>query len=304
MAGTCSPVTPHVIGSTVVELSRTGSRTGAPLSVRISSRSYAVPTTATATAAYDGRHRMEGPSCIFVGPVETASQETLEALYRQARDSYYSGEPLIVDDMFDRVELKLRWYGSKYVVKYPRCSLRRQSTYADAEEDPSQVFALASVWLLILGFGSSACLVPIVYTVAQAYKDAFNSGISYANQASALEFLATLNGMLFMLFGSMIGYPIASASVGALQGLWKNDLVALKGVCPNCGEEDYIYLQVFAFVRSDRSNHSPHRVECHVCESSLEFRTKVEQSISRPGRQWVYGRIYLIGPRGRRQRWV
>lgn len=80
------------------------------------------------------------------------------------------------------------------------------------QEDPSQVFALASVWLLILGFGSSACLVPIVYTVTQAYQDAFNSGISYANQASALEFLATLNGMLFMLFGSMVGYPIASAS--------------------------------------------------------------------------------------------
>ncbi|KAK9734807.1 hypothetical protein RND81_04G164600 [Saponaria officinalis] len=75
----------------------------------------------------------EGPSCIFVGPIETASQETLEALYRQARDAYYSGKPLIMDDMFDRVELKLRWYGSKYVVKYPRCSLRRQSTYADAQ---------------------------------------------------------------------------------------------------------------------------------------------------------------------------
>ncbi|MCI16557.1 PGR5-like protein 1B chloroplastic-like, partial [Trifolium medium] len=51
-----------------------------------------------------------------------------------ARDAYYRGEPLIVDDMFDRVELKLKWYGSKSVVKYPRCSIRRQSTYADAEE--------------------------------------------------------------------------------------------------------------------------------------------------------------------------
>ncbi|KAL7115522.1 hypothetical protein ACP275_04G187800 [Erythranthe tilingii] len=279
MATTCS----RVIGSTVIELSRTGSRTGSPHSVRISSRSYA----AAAAAVPDGRHQLEGPSCIFVGPVETASKETLEALYRQAREAYYSGEPLIVDDMFDRVELKLRRYGSKYVVKYPRCSLRRQSTYADAEADPSQVFALASVWLLILGFGSSACLVPIAYTVAQAYQD-----------ASALEFLATLNGMLFMLLGSLIGYPIASASVGALRGLWKNDLVALKGVCPNCGEE------VFAFVRSDRSTNSSHRVNCHVCESSLEFQTKVEESESRPGKQWVYGRVYLLRSRGRRQRWL
>ncbi|XP_042068504.1 PGR5-like protein 1B, chloroplastic isoform X2 [Salvia splendens] len=285
MAGTCSPVIPHVIGSTVVELSRTGPRTRAPLSVRISSRSYAVPTTAP----------YEGPSCIFVGPVETASQETLEALYCQARDAYYSGQPLIVDDMFDKVELKLRWYGSKCVVKYPRCSLRRQSTYADAQEDPSQVFALASVWLLIFGFGSSACLLPIVYGIARAYNDAFSSGYSNINQGPSLALLATFNGVLFMLFGSVVGYPIVSASVGALKGLWKNDLVALKGVCPNCGEE------VFAFVRSDSSNDSPHRAECHVCESSLEFRTKVEQSVSRPGRQWVHGRIYLV--RGKRQRW-
>jgi hypothetical protein len=79
----------------------------------------------------------------------------------QARDSYYSGQPLIVDDMFDKVEvnstslypslhtpatvqfpnelcflpcqLKLRVYGSPSVVKYPRCSLKRQSAYADAE---------------------------------------------------------------------------------------------------------------------------------------------------------------------------
>ncbi|MFS8001693.1 putative oxidoreductase [Helianthus anomalus] len=74
---------------------------------------------------------VEGP-CIFVGPIERASQETLEAFYRQAQDSYYSGKPLIVDDMFDRVDLQLRWYGSTYVVRYPHCSLRQQSTYVDA----------------------------------------------------------------------------------------------------------------------------------------------------------------------------
>lgn len=35
-------------------------------------------------------------------------------------------------------------------------------------------------------------------------------------------------------------------------------------------------LQVFAFVKSDQSNDSPHRADCHVCESLLEFRTKAE----------------------------
>ncbi|KAJ7980842.1 PGR5-like protein 1B chloroplastic [Quillaja saponaria] len=225
MAGTSTSFTPHLIRSTSVELSK-ANRTGDPFSVRISTRSNGISPIST----FD--ERAEGPYCIYVGPVETASKETLEALYFQARDAYYSGKPLIVDDMFDRVELKLRRYGSKSVVKYPRCSLRRQSTYADAEEDLSQVFALASIWILFLAFGSSACLVPILYTVGIVYQNAFNPGSSYGIQASATEFLSMLNFILFMTLGCVIGYPVASASVQVLQGLWRNDLVALKGPLP------------------------------------------------------------------------
>lgn len=140
--------------------------------------------------------------------------------------------------------------------------------------------------------------MPIIYTIGLAYQDASNSGLSYVEQRPALEFLATINGILFMVFGSLVGVPIASASVKVLKGLWRNDLVALKGACPNCGEE------VFAFVKSDQSNDSPHRADCHVCESLLEFRTKAEKTISPLGRRWVYGRIYLVSRRNRRQRWM
>ncbi|KAL5580984.1 hypothetical protein UlMin_013426 [Ulmus minor] len=287
-SGSCPSFVSNLIGTAISDISRT-SRPGAPFPVRISANGHNFPTR-------DDLSR--GPSCIYVGPIETASKETLEALYHQARDSYYSGNPLIVDDMFDRVELKLRWYGSKCVVKYPRCSLRRQSTYSDAEEDLSQVFALASIWILFLAIGSSACIAPIFYTIGLAYEEAFHSGISYV-KIPALEFLATVNGVLFMVFGSLIGFPIASASVKVLQGLWRNDLVALKGACPNCGEE------VFAFVKTDKPSESPHRANCHVCECLLEFCTKAEKSTSRLGRRWVYGRIYLVSGRGRnRQRWL
>ncbi|KAJ7012619.1 hypothetical protein NC653_002617 [Populus alba x Populus x berolinensis] len=131
MAGTCTFISRHVIElSSNNRASRTwGGGGGASFCwARISAmNSNGVSSTREVALS------PEGPSCIFVGPIETASQETLEALYCQARDAYYSGKPLIVDDMFDRVELKLRWYGSKSVVKYPRCSLRRQSTYSDAE---------------------------------------------------------------------------------------------------------------------------------------------------------------------------
>lgn len=239
--------------------------------------------------------RPHGPSCIYVGPLQTATQETLEALYSQARDAYYKGEPLIVDDMFDRVELKLKWYGSKSVVKYPRCSIRRQSTYADAEEDLSMVFTLASAWTLFFAFGSSAMVGPMFCSINLAYQNAFNLGLSYGSQASQLSPLFMVNTIIFMALGFVIGYPVASASVKTLQGLWRNDLAALKGSCPNCGEE------VFAFVRTDKANNSPHRAKCHVCECLLEFRTEVEQSTSRFGRQWVYGRIYLVR-KSRRQR--
>ncbi|WRX32882.1 hypothetical protein QQP08_025369 [Theobroma cacao] len=316
MAGTCHSIRPHVIGSTVMLPSSTSTRTKPPFSVRVSgfsAKSQGLPTA-----------KDEGPSCIFVGPIETASQETLEALYRQARDAYYSGEPLIVDDMFDRVELKLRWYGSKSVVKYPRCSIRRHSTYADAEiccqilffdplygyvvlevggrrsgqEDISQVLALASIWILILAVGSTFCLVPLIYTISLAYQDPFSSDFSYGSQASNFEYLATVNGILFVAIGSVIGYSVASAAVRVLQRLWRKDLVALKGACPNCGEE------VFAFLKSDKFSDPPHRADCHVCECTLEFRAKAEQSVSRVGRRWVYGRVYLVSRRGRSRRWM
>ncbi|CAN1282807.1 PGR5-like protein 1B, chloroplastic, partial [Linum perenne] len=287
MAGACfSTARRHAFRpSAVIELSsRAGSRTLASLPVRISAGGDA----AMATCC-----KAEGPSCIYVGPIETASKETLEALYSQARDSYYSGSPLIVDDMFDRVELKLRWYGSKSVVKYPRCSLRRQSTYSDAEEDISQAFALASIWMLFLTVGSCIAAGPLIYAIGIAYQEAFGPQISHGGQQTVIKFLSSANFVLFMAVGYLIGYPIVSASVKTLNGLWRNDLVALKGACPDCGEE------VFAFVKTNQSkDSSPHRASCHVCESVLEFRTNVERSTL--GRQWVYGRIYLVSKRRRR----
>ncbi|KFK27469.1 hypothetical protein AALP_AA8G387300 [Arabis alpina] len=282
MAATCTSIG----SSSIVELSRLINRAGVPFSVRISSRTrvHGGGLTAPSTS------REEGPSCIFVGPIDSARKETLEALYRQARDAYYNGKPLIVDDMFDRVELKLRWYGSESVVKYPRCSLLRQSTYADAQDDASQVLLLATIWILILLFGSLACVFPAMYGLGLVYGgDPFDSGLVYNGQVStSVPLLSKMNGILLTVLGPALGYPIASSAVRVLQGLWSNDLTALKGNCPNCGEE------VFAFVRSDQSNRSAHKADCHVCECTLEFRTKVEKSTLLLGRKWVYGRIYLV----------
>ncbi|CAN8301309.1 unnamed protein product [Cochlearia groenlandica] len=299
-AGTCtSSIKPRLIGSSsIVELSRLINRAGVPFSVRISTRRSKTRGHGVGVGFTARTSREEGPSCIFVGPIDSARKETLEALYLQARDAYYNGKPLIVDDMFDRVELKLRWYGSKSVVKYPRCSLLRQSTYADAEDDASQVLLLATIWLLILLFGTSACVLPTMYGLGLVYGgDPFDSGLLYSVQlSSSVPLLSKLNCILLAALGTALGYPIASSAVRVLKGLWRNDLTALKGDCPNCGEE------VFAFVRSDQSNKSAHKADCHVCECTLEFRTKVEKSVSPLGRKWVYGRIYLVSRPKRNRR--
>lgn len=82
MAGTCTSIRPRVIGScSIVELSRLIYRAGVPFSVRISTRTrgHGGGFTAPSTS------REEGPSCIFVGPIDSARKETLEALYRQVR---------------------------------------------------------------------------------------------------------------------------------------------------------------------------------------------------------------------------
>uniref|UniRef100_A0A0A9EU16 Uncharacterized protein n=1 Tax=Arundo donax TaxID=35708 RepID=A0A0A9EU16_ARUDO len=78
-----------------------------------------------------------------------------------------------------------------------------------------------------------------------------------------------------------------------------NNLVALSGSCPNCGE------QVFAFVKTDKSIRASHRAECHVCECLLEYRTKIEKSLSGPRRNWVYGRVYLLKQgHPRKRKWI
>ncbi|XP_042389955.1 PGR5-like protein 1A, chloroplastic isoform X2 [Zingiber officinale] len=209
----------------------------------------------------------DGPSCLYVGPVETATQERLEELYQQ---------------------LKLRLCGSKSVVKYPRCSLRRHSTYADAEEDPSQEFALASIWLLLLAFGSTAIFVPVIYVISLAFADNISSRYFFYIERSTIGSLAMVNKTLTLVLCYLVGFPLAYASIQALKGLWRSELVAMRGACPNCGEE------VFTFVRAESSSTQLHLAHCHVCECALEFQIKVVQSFSRPGRRWVYGRVYLV----------
>lgn len=47
----------------------------------------------------------------------------------------------------------------------------------------------------------------------------------------------TCNLVIIIISPNVIITYSSILTVKVLQGLWKNDLVALKGACPNCGEE-------------------------------------------------------------------
>lgn len=74
------------------------------------------------------------------------------------------------------------------------------------------VFALVSIWLLLLTFGTSAFLIPAAYSIKSALREAFTSIFVVGQWESPLEMLNAVGNTLLVGMGYLIGYPIASAS--------------------------------------------------------------------------------------------
>jgi hypothetical protein len=55
---------------------------------------------------WDGPN-IEGPSCIRLPPLALCTLEDLETLYVQAKNTYFSGQPVVDDAMFDQIEKRL-----------------------------------------------------------------------------------------------------------------------------------------------------------------------------------------------------
>ena len=72
---------------------------------------------------------IEGPSCIRLPPLDLATRDDLERVYLQAKNTYFSGQPVVDDQMFDEIERRLRYLGSDVARKYPRCSRRDMRIY-------------------------------------------------------------------------------------------------------------------------------------------------------------------------------
>ena len=84
---------------------------------------------------------VEGPSCYVLPPLARATREDLEKVYAQAKNTYFSGQPVIEDRMFDEIERRLRQMGSDAARKYPRCSRRDMKIHGHLEADDEQICA-------------------------------------------------------------------------------------------------------------------------------------------------------------------
>jgi hypothetical protein len=71
--------------------------------------------------------------------------------------------------------------------------------------------ALSSIWMLLLLFGTSAVLVPTLYTLSIAFGDVFGARHLLYGEKS-LDAVTRVNDLALVGLGYLVGYPIASAS--------------------------------------------------------------------------------------------
>lgn len=211
---------------------------------------------------------VEGPSCYVLPPLERATREDLEKVYAQAKNTYFSGQPVIEDRMFDEIERRLRQMGSEYARKYPRCSRRDMKIYGDLETDEAQTRVLENVWRCFALLGMGFVAVDVVELASTIFLN-----------GNAIEFRPPMLAVL--------GAFLCQSALKKIAALKRGEVVAVAGDCPSCGERVFIFLPGNEGARVTRGS------ECHVCERSVSFRADVRvEPKSRYGRG-ATGRVYL-----------
>eukprot|EP00239_Pterosperma_sp_CCMP1384_P003322 CAMPEP_0197843550 /NCGR_PEP_ID=MMETSP1438-20131217/428_1 /TAXON_ID=1461541 /ORGANISM="Pterosperma sp., Strain CCMP1384" /LENGTH=424 /DNA_ID=CAMNT_0043453753 /DNA_START=299 /DNA_END=1573 /DNA_ORIENTATION=- len=233
---------------------------------------------------------VEGPSCVWVsGDTDSAKVEELEALYLQARDSYYNGRPLVADEMFDRVERSLKRHQSTLVVKYPRCSLIRHRAYSDVAQDESLLGNMRTMWQMVFGTGLVAGSYGVVLL--------FNATIEIGIRGGPLESIVDVCWAGVCLLAAA---PLVTVSSSMVKRLNEGAMVPVSGACPSCGEEVYCTFERDKDFEADQSSHSLFHSgqftqrtgsissECHVCDAPLVFDVSL-----REGQKSINGDVFV-----------
>ena len=209
----------------------------------------------------------------YVENLDSATLAELEALYADAKDAYFAGNPCVSDAYFDALELKLSYAQSSVVRKYPRCSVRGKAIYSDCVTDESQMQVLTASYLVILVLGILFVLIDLGHDLRVMIMSAEVAQAQFRPPVLAL-----------------VGLGLSQRGVEKLLETRKGGTLAMTGECPNCNE------QVFTFMDTKRGQ-SKERCECHVCGRKIVFEATFERVESSKWKVAGKGRVYLVANR-------
>ena len=165
---------------------------------------------------------IEGPSDPPL-PLDLATRDDLERVYLQAKNTYFSGQPVVDDQMFDEIERRLRYLGSTPPQAPGAAYIHAHS---QTPSPTAQMDALAWTWLSFAALGA----LLIALDVRDAIADS-----SFSAAATAM---ATRRPPVFAVVGAFL----ARSGWEKYAKLREGTTVAVTGDCPNCAERVYAFV--------------------------------------------------------------
>ncbi|KAM3280439.1 hypothetical protein ACQJBY_047310 [Aegilops geniculata] len=183
----------------------------------------------------------EGSSVVMLSADE---QRLLEASM-----AYIAGNPIMSDAEFDELKLRLKQDGSDIVTEGPRCSLRSRKVYSDLTVDYLKMFLL-NVPATIVALG-------LFFFIDEL------TGF----EVNVFQFPEPF-GFIFTYFAAL---PLILVTAQVVTKAIINDVLILKGPCPNCGTEN---LSFYGTILSIESGGATNNVKCANCKTVMVYDSK------------------------------
>lgn len=183
----------------------------------------------------------EGSSVVMLSADE---QRLLEASM-----AYIAGNPIMSDSEFDELKLRLKQDGSDIVTEGPRCSLRSRKVYSDLTVDYLK--------MLLLNAPATVVALGLFFFIDEL------TGF----EVNVFQFPEPF-GFIFTWFAAL---PLILVTAQVVTKAIINDVLIVKGPCPNCGTEN---LSFFGTILSITSGGATNTVKCANCKTVMIYDSK------------------------------
>ncbi|CAN1147469.1 PGR5-like protein 1A, chloroplastic [Linum perenne] len=170
-----------------------------------------------------------------------------EQRFLEASMAYVSGNPIMNDEEYDKLKLRLKTEGSDIVVEGPRCSLRSRKVYSDLTVDYLKMFLL-NVPATVIALGLFFFLDDVT--------------------GFEITYLLELPEPFSFIFTWFAAVPVIVWSALSLTNAILKDFVILKGPCPNCGTENGSF---FGSILSISSGGTTNNLKCSDCGTQMIY---------------------------------